>query len=443
MQKIALVFLEHYFGDKLDFRVRLFNVLAVAGMALSLCGGMLSILNGEGIFSTIANFSTTVVAFALMHYASASGRYQLCYTITVIVIFVIAFSFLFFSGGGYESAMPSYFIFAVIITVCMLEGKKAVLVSAAELALYITLCTIAYRFPSAVTPLKTRTDVVRDTVLGFTVVSLSLGAAIFLLFRMYNRQRRELEEAKEALARQNGALEQISRMKTEFLGNVSHELKTPLTVVSGYAQLSEQMLEKPESVDRAAIIEKMKFISSEAERLALMVGQILDVTRIEEGRISINPVPCHADEIIHSAIITYFPILNKNNNKLEIHIGEGLSMVRADALRISQVIVNLIANAIRFTSAGTITVSAENAGPFVEIGIRDTGTGISPAMLPHIFERYTMHQSGGGRDTGTGLGLFICKHIIEEHGGEIKVESEQGKGTVIRFTVPATGNEPC
>ena len=424
---ILAVIKETYFSRNLDFRVRLFNVLAMTGMALSFITGVASIIRHEGLFSTITNFSTTVIAGLLMHYASKSGRYLLCYIIAVITIFMIAFSVLFFMSGGYESAMPSYFIFAVIITVFMLEGKLAIITTSAELLLYVFLCVYAYLFPRTITTIGTRLDMLVDVIIGFTVVSVSLGAAMFLHFRMYNKQQRELEEAREqALA--------LNRMKTEFLGNISHELKTPLTVISGYAQLSEQLLGTPGEPSAAA--EKMKFISSEAERLALMVSQVLDLTQIEEGRMIVNIEPCYAEEIIHSAIETHFPILNKNDNRLEIRIDENLPMIKADPLRISRVIVNLTANAIRFTTAGAICVSAGRKGAFVEISVADTGSGISPERLPHIFERYNIQKSGDGRDTGTGLGLFICKHIVEEHGGEITVESEQGKGTVVRFTIP-------
>jgi signal transduction histidine kinase len=276
--------------------------------------------------------------------------------------------------------------------------------------------------------------------------------AMLIHFQMYKKQQRELEKAREealaakdVLARENDALEQLNRMKSEFLGNISHELKTPLAIVSGYAQLSERLFKTDwEAVNKDDMINKMRFISSEAERLALMVEQILDVTRIEEGRMQINPVTCHTDEIIHSTIQTYFPILNKNENKLEIRIENNLPVIKADPLRISQVIINLIANAIRFTASGVISVSAKNSKSCVEISVTDTGTGIAKEKLPHVFERYNTpnvriqgKETHDGRDTGTGLGLFICKYIIEEHGGEIAIESEPCKGTVVRFTVPA------
>jgi signal transduction histidine kinase len=130
-------------------------------------------------------------------------------------------------------------------------------------------------------------------------------------------------------------------------------------------------------------------------------------------------------------------MLNKNVNRLEIHIETGLPSICADPVRISQVIVNLISNSVRFTSNGLISISAKYEKKSVEVCVADTGTGIAPSFINHVFERYnTKEKKGAGQDTGTGLGLYICKYIIEQHGGQIWIESEEGKGTSVFFTIP-------
>ncbi len=266
------------------------------------------------------------------------------------------------------------------------------------------------------------------------------------LFQMNNRVLGESKEAEQKLAAEKEALESLNRLKTEFLGNVSHELKTPLTVMSGYAQTTNQLAERPGELDGGEVSRRMKLISSEAERLSLMVGQILDVTRMEEGRMAMEKRSCHIDEIIHGAVETHYPMLNKNQNRLKIQIERGLPDICADPARISQVIVNLISNAVRFTSEGVIAISAEQNENQIRICVSDTGIGIAPERLARLFERYGGKQkSGGGQDTGTGLGLYICKHIVEQHGGTIWIESEAGKGTSVFFTLPAAvaNTEPC
>jgi signal transduction histidine kinase len=228
-------------------------------------------------------------------------------------------------------------------------------------------------------------------------------------------------------------------MKTQFLSNASHELKTPLTVMSLRAQALRGELERLPQAKGA--VDAALSIAAEADRLALMVGQVLDITRIEEGNMAWDMTPCHIDEIIYGAVQTHFPILNEGNNRLEIQMDEALPLVLADAPRVSQVVVNLVTNALRHTRNGQITLLARARGREVTIVVEDNGEGITPGELPFVFERYRTGENPRG--TGTGLGLYICKQIIEAHGGEIHIESDAGKGTRVTFTLPAVNTEPC
>ena len=273
-------------------------------------------------------------------------------------------------------------------------------------------------------------------VSGAAMLVFVLAQTVSLL-QMNNRVLGESKEAEQKLEAEKVVLESLNRLKTEFLGDVSHELKTPLTVMSGYAQTTKQLAGKPDTLDGGEVSRRMTMISSEAERLSLMVGQILDVTRMEEGRMVMEPVRCYVDEVIHTAVETHYPILNKNQNRLDIRIESGLPAVHADSARISQVIVNLISNAVRFTTDGVIAISAKKENDNILICVSDTGMGIAEEQLPYIFERYGKKQkSGGGQDTGTGLGLYICKYIVEQHSGQIWIESEEGYGTSVFFTIP-------
>lgn len=430
--------MRRFFSKELDFRVRLFNLLAMSGILMSSIMCVTCLVIGEQYFNAVINVCIAALSFGLLYYAYRTGKYQICYLITIAIIFLGMFPVLFFRSGGYQGGMISFFIFAIVFTIVMLEGKVLASMTLLEMTVYTCLCLWAYAHPEQIQFFVTEKDLLFDVLMSFLSVSIVLGLALSLHFAMYNRQQRELETARKQLTEENAALEQINRLKTEFLGNVSHELKTPLTVISGYAQTTRQLISRQQEVEPAAVIHRMQLISAEAERLALMVGQILDVTRMEEGRMVMEKSPCHPDEIIHNAIETHYPILNKNGNKLVIRIEDELPQINADQGRISQVIVNLVANAIRFTVNGTITVTAQPRDNEVLICVADTGEGISPAKLPFIFDRYNNNQkSGGGKDTGTGLGLFICKHIIEEHNGRIWVNSSEGIGTTFCFTLPA------
>ena len=226
-------------------------------------------------------------------------------------------------------------------------------------------------------------------------------------------------------------LVKVNEMKTAFLSDASHELKTPLAAMSGYAQNAEMELLNGDNT--ASVQEKLKRISSEANRMALMVTQILDATRIEEGRMVLELSSCDIDQLVRETVETYFAVLNKNNNRLALRIPLELPTVEADTSRLKRVFVNLISNALKHTYNGTILVKAEEEEGFIKVTVKDTGRGISPEDMPHIWERY---YKGKHSETGTGLGLFICKFIIESHGGKIWAESELGKGTEFIFTLP-------
>lgn len=224
-------------------------------------------------------------------------------------------------------------------------------------------------------------------------------------------------------------------MKNMYV-NIAHELKTPLTVVSGYAQLARRHTEKEEWGDEY-IVEKMRFVQSEAERMAMMVSQLLETSHMEGNKIKWNFQKTDIQELIERMITVYFPVLNKYHNTIELALPDVLPSVLADREQVTQVMVNLIANALRFTKHGIITVSArKGVGEWVEIIVTDTGCGIDEEQLSQVFKRfYTTGREGDAANTGTGLGLYICRLIVEAHGGNIKIESEPGKGTIVSFSL--------
>jgi signal transduction histidine kinase len=250
-----------------------------------------------------------------------------------------------------------------------------------------------------------------------------------------------VRQQEEKITAENFTLERLNRIKTEFLSNISHELKTPLTIMSSYAQLSKIQINMGEA-ERGEISGNLQVITSEAEHLALMVGQLLDVSRVEEGRSKLEKTPASVGEIVKNVVDTYFPALNKNNNRLELDVADDLPLVYADARKIGQVLVNLISNAVKNTRDGIITILAEFSGDdlesaekdFVKITVSDTGVGIDESLMPHIFERYA---TGGAKNSGgTGLGLYVSQSFVEGHGGRIWAENNPGAGTRVCFTLP-------
>ncbi|MDL2263593.1 HAMP domain-containing histidine kinase [Synergistaceae bacterium OttesenSCG-928-I11] len=415
---------------KLDLRARIFNLLGLVGTAAGLVTSVSSLLIGVGALNIALNLASSALAVALIVYANRTGRFVRCYRITVVVVFILFFPVMFFTAGGYRSGMPSFFIFAVLFTVFMLEGRERIPVALLETALYVGVCLIALRYPETIRPFDTETDAAFDVIVGFTASSFLLGTAMVLTFRMYDDARRQLAE-------KNATLERLHRLKTEFLGNVAHELKTPIAVMMGIAQNARRHATDLDDADGLAA--DLGILASENARLGLLVEQILDATRIDEGRMACDPRPASVEEIVQSTVNAYYPLLKKNGNRFEIRVSDDLPEVWADPRRVSQVLINLMQNAIRHTRNGKIALTAVPEGDFAVVTLRDSGEGIAPERLPHIFERYKSRESAGKgseSDTGTGLGLYICRHIARAHGGDIAVSSEPGVGTEVRFTLP-------
>jgi len=150
MKKYLVHFRDTYFASQLELRVRLFHVLAIGGMFIGLFMGIFGFIVNMGLLNIVFCLISSALSYVLLTYSRVTKRYHVCYFITVIVIFMGMFPVMFFTGGGYHSGMPSFFVFAVAFTIFMLEGKKAVIFSLAELALYIAICLIAYYYPQTV-----------------------------------------------------------------------------------------------------------------------------------------------------------------------------------------------------------------------------------------------------------------------------------------------------
>jgi len=244
----------------------------------------------------------------------------------------------------------------------------------------------------------------------------------------------ELDQAKTEIQRleaKNVALDAFSLSKTEFLSNISHEFRTPLTVISGYAQLTKQRLEKGIAGNKE--IKNQQTIFLESRRLSTLVKTLLDISIVKGGLASNEYVS--VKELTERMKDVCKPILEKNHNRLAIKIKAGCPPVRASHDTVLQVIVNLVVNASRHDKNGVITITIKRADDMVSFSVQDSGAGIPTDMMDKLFERGV---SGSG---STGLGLTICKETVEAYGGTIAVRSSLGKGTRVIFTLPAYKNE--
>ncbi len=235
----------------------------------------------------------------------------------------------------------------------------------------------------------------------------------------------------------NIALERADQLKTQFLANVTHELRTPLHSIISYGSLiTDGFLDGELTKEQE---EHIQFMVRRAEDLSHLVDEMLDLSKIEADRIEVKAEPLELGAYLQEVVNQLKPLANNKDLSLMLHIREGLPMALADSHRTRQIVINLVSNAIKFTEKGGVTISCStlNNSNMLRITVEDTGIGISPAALDYIFEAF--RQADGSttrRFGGTGLGLTIAKKLAELQGGEVAVESVVGRGSTFSFTLP-------
>ena len=232
------------------------------------------------------------------------------------------------------------------------------------------------------------------------------------------------------------ALEELERLRAEFLGMVSHELRGPLTSIKGSAAT---VLGSSTDMEPAVVRQFFRIIEEQADHMHDLVADLLDVARIETGTLPVAPEPAEVAALVDRARSAFISAGGRNN--LAIEIGPDLPLVMADRLRIVQVLGNLLSNAARHSSeSSVITVTAVREGVYVAVSVADEGRGIPSELLPFLFRKFTRIEGDerGSGVLGSGLGLAICKGIVEAHGGRIWAESEGlGMGARFTFTLPS------
>jgi two-component system, OmpR family, phosphate regulon sensor histidine kinase PhoR len=230
-------------------------------------------------------------------------------------------------------------------------------------------------------------------------------------------------------------LRRLEQVRTEFVANVSHELRTPLTAIQGYLEtLLDGALEEREHARKF-----LEIVFRHTERLGRLTDDLTDLSNIELGKVSLRLEPTSVAEIADSVVAIISPRASGGQVKVDARLPVDLPDVLADRDRLSQILINLVDNAVKYTpKGGQVTVEGRvDAAGMVEVTVRDTGVGIPKADLPRLTERFYRVDKARSRDLGgTGLGLAIVKHLVLAHGGELDIESELWKGTSVRFTLP-------
>ncbi|MBI1992028.1 MAG: response regulator [Candidatus Omnitrophica bacterium] len=247
---------------------------------------------------------------------------------------------------------------------------------------------------------------------------------------------RLLEERNVELRRANEELKKLDQLKSDFVSMVSHELRTPMATIKEFAGIIVDEIAGPVTNEQR---EYLGVVKANVDRLSRIVNDLLDMTKIEAGRLMLNKVLVEPQAMVEHVLQSMRPLAEAKAITLEVSLPPAVPSVFADEDKITQILVNLISNAIKFTEkGGRIHLKVSEQPAEVEFSVADTGTGIAPQDLPKLFEKFQQIEGGSaeGGAKGTGLGLAISKRLVELHGGHIRAASELGKGSVFSFALP-------
>ena len=266
---------------------------------------------------------------------------------------------------------------------------------------------------------------------GPTMEYALIAFSMLQIVAMFLGTMRDVSAARQReqyLSAENAALDRANKLKADLMHTVGHELRTPLAVMMGYAQLVSMEMKDQGATEQATA--DLDSIANEARRLAVIVDEMQEVSLSRTLNKENEVISMEA--VIQQIVRLYAPILQRKHTSLNVEMQSDLPQAKGNADELTQVLFNLLSNAGAYTEEGEVRISANCTNDEIAVTVSDTGAGISPEMLPHVFERGV-----SGKEGGSGLGLSICKTIVENHDGRIDIQSTEGFGTKVTFFIPA------
>lgn len=262
---------------------------------------------------------------------------------------------------------------------------------------------------------------------------LGVLAIIFRDISERLRMEEEIGRRSREVHAQNQKVRAAAEEKSRFFRNVSHELRTPLTSIVGFSEILLEDSDEPLTESQRAKLEK---VSGNAQRLLLLINDLLDLGKIEADRMTMVANDVKLDRFLARLASDVMPLARHKNLTLDVRVPQNLPEITTDEQKLGRIVINLVSNAIKFTPQGGVTISAKKNDKFVAVAVRDTGTGIPAGELEDIFREFYQGSNNGSEHQGTGLGLPIARELAQLLGGRIDVESEVGVGSTFTLSLP-------
>jgi signal transduction histidine kinase len=417
-----------YFYD-LDspFDLKIFQVAAFGGMLAAFAGCFTSLFSKLPFMVILITLFGGIIALALMIIAKRTGKIELCSCILIFLLNCVILPVAFFTSGGVKSGISAWFVLGLFIVFLLVKGKMFLTMLFLSLSSMFFCYIVSYRRPESVIPLKNEWTSFEDIIFSILIVTLIIGLIVRFQNRVYEAEQQKVVD-------QNRQLELLSRTRNNFFANMSHEIRTPINTIIG---LNEMILRDDISDE---IAENAIHIQDASKMLLALINDILDMSKIESGKMEIVPVQYETGAMFSELVNLIW--IRAHEKKLEFKLDispEIPSMLFGDEVRIKQIVTNLLSNAVKYTQKGYISLSArseikENNKVLLTISVKDSGVGIRKEDMQRLFQSFQRVDEGANAGIeGTGLGLSISHQLVEMMNGKITVDSIYQKGSV--FTI--------
>ena len=427
-------------SDELDVKHKLQNMLLTISIVGSGISVLIVFLLNESLMSKALS-TFCLLSLIIAFYISAVRRKKTAGTMIVfIVINLIIFPLMFYFNGGVYSGVPIWLTFGLIYPWLVCEGAMCIVMFVLNAIMTVVCFGVQYWLPELFV-VPTSRDltqwIIIDSVQVIILVAAILGIAIKYQVYIYNQQQKKMLEQEKQLRDAMSLSDKSNAAKTDFLVRMSHEIRTPINAVLG---MDEMILR--ESNDET-ILGYATNIQSAGQLLLAVINDVLDFSKIESGKLELIPAEYSIQQMMNDCYNMIIMRAEKKNLLLEIHNDPNMpSRLIGDEIRVRQMIINLLTNAVKYTSAGKITMTlgfqrVSDDKIILKVSVRDTGMGISPENQQELFSDFNRLDETNTRNIeGTGLGLSITKRLVDKMEGKIGVESTLGVGSIFRFEIP-------
>ena len=388
------------------------------------------IITGENYREIILLLAILIAVPVIVISCMKKNRLDIAIKLVVAGLVIIVLPALFFFGGGVEGGGVLWFIFAFMYAGLVISGRSRVIISIVITVMAAGCFIIELIHPEWVLT-HTRRMFYVDSLISIVLVGIVCSVMTWLQSRLFTD---ENERAKKAAEK----AEELTRAQNRFFSSMSHEIRTPINSILG---LNELVLRNQEATDE--IVRDAAGIQGAGKLLLALINDILDFSKIEAGSMDIVPVDYRVSELLSEVVNMIWLKANDKGLKFNVSVDPGLpSVLYGDEVRIKQIIINLLNNAVKYTSEGSVELhiekeDAEENKKILLISVSDTGMGIKKEALPHLFDAFKRVDEEKNRHIeGTGLGLSIVKQLVELMGGNIKVSSIYGAGSTFTVALP-------